>query len=197
MSSSIRAPGNPPSRGGHSRRTGGQVLLALILLAPLAAPPAAQAKVFLTQEEALRLAFDSRPVQRHTFYLSPEQQKEAARSAGSEIPSALVVRYQALEGDSIAGYAYFEVHRVRTLAETVMIALDAAGSVRRVEVLSFDEPPEYKPREEWYAQFKGKSFNGDLAPNRAIRPVTGATLTARATTECVRRVLAVHRLLTP
>ncbi|MDH3816392.1 MAG: hypothetical protein OEV48_17995 [Acidobacteriota bacterium] len=35
-------------------------------------------------------------------------------------------------------------------------------------------------------------MDDELALKRDIRPVTGATLTARATTEAVRRVLAIH-----
>ena len=83
-------------------------------------------------------------------------------------------------------------HRVRTLPETVMVVLGADGTVRRVEVVTFREPLEYMPRRGWYEQYEGQKLDDDLALKRDIRPVTGATLTARATTEAVRRVLAIH-----
>lgn len=50
------------------------------------------------------------------------------------------------------------------------------------------------PREEWYHQCDGEDLDDDLSLKRDIRPVTGATLTARATTEAVRRVLAIHQV---
>jgi len=62
---------------------------------------------------------------------------------------------------------------------------------------SFLEPPDYIPREAWYRQFEGRGLDPDLDLKRAIRPVTGATLTARATTSAVRRVLALHRVIHP
>jgi hypothetical protein len=67
--------------------------------------------------------------------------------------------------------------------------------VGRVEVLAFDEPPDYLPRAEWYRQFDGRPLDAELDLRRAIRPVTGATLTARSTTDAVRRVLALHGAL--
>ena len=62
-------------------------------------------------------------------------------------------------------------------------------------MLSFDEPPDYLPRVEWYAQFGGRRLAPETELGRGIRPVTGATLTARVTTDAARRALAVHALL--
>jgi len=76
-----------------------------------------------------------------------------------------------------------------------MVAVDADGTVLRVEVLAFREPQDYLPRDIWYEQFDGKRLDDDLDVKRAIRGVTGATLTVRATTEAVRRILAIHRIL--
>ena len=39
-------------------------------------------------------------------------------------------------------------------------------------------------------------MNDELSMKRGIRAVTGATLTARATTDAARRVLALHHVLT-
>ncbi|HVF61775.1 MAG TPA: FMN-binding protein [Thermoanaerobaculia bacterium] len=115
------------------------------------------------------------------------------------MPSRLVHAYVATAGGKAggkaAGTAYFDTHRVRTLPETVMVVLDPSGKVRRVEVLSFNEPQDYLPGGGWYGQFAGRGLDERLALKRDIRPLTGATLTARATTGAVRRVLAVHRVL--
>jgi hypothetical protein len=112
------------------------------------------------------------------------------------IPSALIVAYEAIgaNGEPL-GTAYFDTHRVRTLPQTIMVVVSPEGAVRRVEVLSFLEPEEYLPRELWYRLFSDRTLTPDLVVRRAIRPVTGATLTVRATTEAVRRMLAVHQVL--
>ncbi|HJW14896.1 MAG TPA: FMN-binding protein [Thermoanaerobaculia bacterium] len=180
-----------PCRGsGRARPSILVVLLAMLL----AAAPAA-AKVFLTQEEALKLAFPGATVERRTAFLTEAEQKEVVRMSGGPPPSALAVAYLATKDGHPAGTAYFDTHVVRTQPETVMIAISPAGTIARIEVLSFSEPEEYMPREHWYAQFPGKGLDDELSVKRGIRPVSGATLTARATTEAARRVLALHQVL--
>jgi len=167
-------------------------------LAPLLwllALQAASARVYLGVDEAVKLAFAEARVERHTIYLTKAEMERARELAAVEIQSALATAYEARREGVLVGTAYFDTHTVRTLKETIMVVVDAAGAVRRVEVLSFDEPPEYRPRPAWYAQFAGHALDGDLAVKRGIPAVTGATLTARATTDAVRRVLAIHRVL--
>jgi len=153
----------------------------------------AWATVLITVEEALELAFPDATTERQTLFLSDDQREKATEQSGAEITSALATRYVAKGADgSVRGWAYLDTHRVRTLPETLMIVLDADGKVQRVEVVTFREPLEYMPRKGWYTQYDGQILDDDLALKRDIRPVTGATLTARATTEAVRRVLAIH-----
>ncbi|MEO6191551.1 MAG: FMN-binding protein [Thermoanaerobaculia bacterium] len=168
------------------------VLVCALLLA--AAIPAA-ARVFVTTDEALKLAFPGCEVTRRTAFLTPEQLKRARELAGTEVPSALAVYYTATRGGQPAGTAWFDTHRVRTLPETLMIVVDPQGRVGRIEVISFREPEEYLPRGAWYEQFRGRALDPELQLKRGIRPVTGATLTARATTDAVRRVLALRQIL--
>ena len=165
-------------------------LLALVLAAM------AEGKVVVSVEEALDLAFPGATTVRETLFLTDQQVAEAAELSGFDVPSALVTRYEALdEGGVVVGHAYLDTHRVRTLPETVMIAVGPEGGVLRVEVVVFREPIEYVPREGWYRQFDEEKLDDELALKRGIRPVTGATLTARATTEAVRRVLAIHQVV--
>jgi len=175
--------------------TGGRVVWLISVLAAAWFAPSAGATVLLTVEEALDLVFPGATVRRETLYLTDHQVREASEFSGAEIASALVTRYVATGSDgAVAGHAYLDTHRVRTLPETLMIVVGVDGAVVRVEVVAFREPVEYMPRDSWYRQYDGEVLDGDLALERDIRPVTGATLTARATTEAVRRVLAVHRV---
>lgn len=173
---------------------GPRLLLAALLLA---LAPAAHAKVLLTANEALALAFPGCQVHRTTAFLARAQQARAAQLAGAPVESALVNPYQAVCQGKPAGTAYFDVHRVRTQPERLMIALTPDGKVRRIEVLTFDEPQDYLPRAGWYGQFVGKGLDDKLTleGGGTVRKVAGATLTAQATSAAVRRVLALHRVL--
>lgn len=177
----------------RSRRLAAAFALLWALAAVSAAP--VSAKVFLTVEEAVRLAFPGCEVARRTAYLTAAQLRQARELAGIEVPTALVTYYQARRSGQAAGTAYFDTHRVRTLPETLMVVVDPQGKVSRVEIISFREPEDYLPRGIWYEQFRGRGLDRDLQLKRGIRPVTGATLTARATADAVRRVLALHRVI--
>ena len=172
--------------------------LVAAVCAALAAPAAAWATVLLTQEEALRLAFPGATVEAHSAFLTEEQRRAAKALSGEEdLPSALVRYYAATKDGRAAGEAYFDTHVVRTMSETVMVVVSPEARILRVEVLSFSEPEEYMPRPKWYEQFQGKPLDDELSLKRSIRPVSGATLTARATTDAARRVLAIYRTLHP
>ncbi len=154
-----------------------------------------QARVFLTLEEALELALPGCAIERRTVYLTEAQLARARALAGVAIDTALVHPYAARRDGKLVATAYFDAHRVRTQPETLMIVVDPEGRVQRIELLAFAEPPDYIPRAGWYRQFEREGLGENLQLQRGIRPVTGATLTARATTEAVRRVLAIHRVL--
>ncbi len=167
----------------------------LFLFVFLALPGPAGAKVFLKTDEALALAFPGCKVEKDTVFLSADQQKKAGALAGEPIESALVHPYRAVCDGKPGGTAYFDTHRVRTLPETLLVVVGPDGAVRRIEVVSFYEPEDYLPRAAWYGQFVGKPLRDGLRIKQDIRNIAGATLTARATTAAVRRVLALHKVL--
>jgi uncharacterized protein with FMN-binding domain len=159
---------------------------------------AAQARVFMTQQQALAGAFPAgTKVVRQTVFLTRAQIDEAKKKAGVDFSSQLVVRYAALADGKPTGFAYFETHRVRTLPETIMVVIGADGRITAIEILSFDEPADYAPKERWIAQFKGRKLDDELSLKRAIRPMSGASLTGRAILDSSRKILAIHDVIGP
>lgn len=161
----------------------------------LASSTAPASKVYLTVEEALALAFPECEVEHTTVFLTKEQRKEANRLAKLDVETSLVHVYTALREGQLVGRAYFDTHKVRTLKETIMVVVDPRDRIQRLELLAFAEPEDYVPRANWYGQFKGKVLDEELSLDRGIRGVTGATLTARATTNAARRILALHAVI--
>jgi hypothetical protein len=154
----------------------------------------------LTQEQALRLAFPPPArVERRTAYLDDSHLGRARTLAGreAEIESTVVSYYVGFQGDQPIGAAYFDSHRVRTLPEVLMIVVDPAGRLRKVELMRFAEPPEYSPPARWLSQLVGRVLDDDLSERRGIAGITGATLTTRAVARAARRVLALHQVIDP
>ncbi len=145
----------------------------------------------MTQQQALATAFPTgTKVTREVVYLTPQQIDAARRESGVDVDDKMIVRYV-----SSAGVAYFDTHRVRTLPETVMIVVTPDGRIDRIEILSFDEPPEYLAKPRWIDQFRARRLDDELSTKRAIRPLSGATLSARAILNASRKVLALHHAI--
>jgi hypothetical protein len=154
-------------------------------------------RVFLTKEEALELAFPECEIERRTLFLTEEQREAAEELAGFDVGKSVVYAYVATRDGAEVGTAWFDAHKVRSKKETLMVVVGTDHRIRRLELLAFAEPPEYVPNGKWYAQFVGKRLDADLDLERGIKGVTGATLTARATTRAARLILAVHEVVFP
>lgn len=172
-----------------------RAVFAILLLIPA---EESGARLLMSQKDALGVAFaPGVAVERRTAYLSEEQVREIETLARAKLGSRVWTYYVGASSAGIAGYAYFETHVVRSMTETFMAALNPDGSVRFVEILAFAEPEDYRPRPRWLEQFQGRSLKDDLMVHRAIRNITGASLTSEALTTGLRRVLAVHAFLHP
>ena len=167
-------------------------LCSVLLVALCAAPLGAQG---ITRDEALAAVYPGAAIKAEQVFLTPAQQKQVVTRAGVDVPSALVARYVASQNGKVVGRAYVDTHTVRTKRESLLIALDGGGRVLRVDVTAFLEPAEYEPSDAWLRQYRDRALTADLAVNRAIRPIAGATLTARAANTAVRRVLAIDEIL--
>jgi len=171
--------------------------LALSVTGVQAASSLGGGKTFLTKDEALKLAFEDCSIARSVKTLDSQARKKVEKLAGSAPERSIVYAYTAHKAGKHVGTAYFDVHRVRTMRQILMVVVDPAGKVKRVELLAFAEPTEFIPNARWYGQFVGKGLDETLSLKRDIKGMTGATLTARATTRAVRRALATHMVLNP
>lgn len=181
-------------------RPGGRLPATLLVLAAFGGVVPLSAQAGLLQREALEQVFgQADSVVRETAYLSVAQLDSVRALVGhdtGETP-AVVSYYTAYQDGHPIGTAYFDAHRVRTQREVVMIVVGPEATIRRVEVLRFDEPPDYRPPGAWLRQFAGRGLDADLSLDGSLRTLTGATLTARALTAASRRILALHAIIHP
>jgi Na+-translocating ferredoxin:NAD+ oxidoreductase RnfG subunit len=168
--------------------------------AALAFVPVPRGQSVLTQEEALALAFPgAHAIERRTAYLSTTELARARAAAGEgvDVETRVVTYYLALRSERPVGVAYFDVHRVRTLPEVLMVVVGTDDRIRRLEVLRFQEPPDYRPPAAWLQRFRGRALDRQLSLKGGVANLTGATLTAGAVTDAARRMLALHRVVRP
>ena len=157
---------------------------------------AANAKVFYSKEEALEMAFpNAERVEARNFFLTQEQVEQVQTIAKARIDSKLATIHVGHTAEAILGYAFIETHIVRTFPETFLIVLSAEGTLQKLLILAFYEPPEYQPTERWLKQFDQKTLSPSLRLRQELHGIMGSTLTAQAITSGVRKVMALFQVL--
>jgi len=166
-------------------------LAAAVLAAAPGDDPAARA------EALVRAAFPGADrVEARDVVLTDDMVKRVESLARARVRERLVTFYEARLGADVLGYLVVHQHVVRTKRETLSLAFEPDGRIRKVTVLAFLEPPEYKPSGRWLAQLDGKGAGDRIAVGQDIAPISGATLTARGITEESRWLLHALRLAT-
>jgi hypothetical protein len=146
------------------------------------------------EEEAVRTIFPA--AERFAVkdvLLTNEMVERIERLSRTRVRERLVTFYTAQRGAEVLGHAVIHSHVVRTKRETLALAFEPDGRIRKIAVLAFLEPPEYRPSDRWLAQFVGKGHEDRLAVGQDIAPISGATLTARGVTEQSRWLLHALR----
>ncbi len=166
--------------------------IGLMLAAVAAVSPAG---VYYSKTEAMALAFgEDAVVEMRPVFLTEAQRREVERLARVRLDSGLYTFYVGRRDGKVIGYAAIETHTVRTKPETLLIVLDPQGHLRQVVVLAFHEPPEYQPPARWFARLLGRPLES-LRLGGGVEGITGATLSARAALDSVRKVLALYRVV--
>lgn len=156
--------------------------------------PAASAQVRMTTSKALQLAFPGCSVERTTVTLDKHKRTAIQKTCGQEFTKTMVFPYIATRKGKLVGTAWFDVHKVRSKRQLLMVVVDPQHRVQRVEVLAFAEPPKYAVPKRWLRKLDQQRLGG-VRPGKDVPRITGATLTVSATTRCVQRVLALHRVV--
>ncbi len=156
----------------------------------------AAAKVFASQQEALTDAFpDATRIERRTLLIRRSDVEKIEAITHEKLESKILVIHSAYQDDRLIGIAHIDVHNVRTKPEAFLVVLTPTGLVRSVRILAFHEPLDYLPTPRWYEQFTGKSKDDTFRVGHDVHGVAGATLSARAAADGVRRMLAYWQVL--
>ncbi|ACL65721.1 FMN-binding domain protein [Anaeromyxobacter dehalogenans 2CP-1] len=145
-------------------------------------------------EAVVRSAFPgTERVEIRDVLLTDDMVQRIERLARARVKERLVTFYTARRGGEVLGHAVIHSHVVRTKRETLLLAFEPDGRIRKVTVLAFLEPQEYRPPERWLRQLEGKGPADRLAVGDDLAPITGATLSARGIAEQSRWLLQALR----
>ena len=154
----------------------------------------ASTQIIMTTGQAMKLAFPDCKIQRSTVLLNQSKQTAIEKICGQKIRKSMVFPYVATRKGQLVGTAWFDVHKVRSKKQLLMVVLDPQQNVQRVELLAFAEPKKYQPPKRWLRKFNKQKLGGAQA-GKDVPRITGATLSVRASALCVQRTMALHRVV--
>lgn len=159
------------------------------------APTAAFAVDYLTAEQAGKLMFpDAERFEPHALALDAAALQRLAQG-GIKPRSAQWQPRAALHGTQVLGWVVVDEVIGKFERITYAVGLNADGSVKQVEVLSYRESHGHEIRlPAWRKQFVGKTAAAPLQVGEDIANISGATLSCTHVTEGVKRIVAVMDL---
>ena len=166
------------------------ILLTLLLFSSL------QAKLLVSPFDALHAVYGKEvKIEKKNVLLTIDKAEHVYRQAkvkkGGKIFRTFKVNK---DGKSIA-YAILISRVVRTKDAAILYMISPEGVIEGVEVIAFNEPPEFIPSKQYISQFKEKTANDTLRVGKDLPTVTGATMSARNVTDSARLALAVFDIL--
>lgn len=155
-----------------------------------------QAKLLVTPFDALH-AFYGKEVQieKKNVLLTIDKAETVYKKAEMQTGSKIFRTFTVTKDEKPVAYAILVSRVVRTKDAAVLYMISPEGVIDAVEVIAFNEPPEYTPSKQYVDQFKGKSSKDTLRVGKDIPTVTGATMGARNVTDGARLALAVFDML--
>ena len=111
-------------------------------------------------------------------------------SWGRKETTARGIVLRVVRQDSLLGHAVVRDARGKDQPITFLVATDAAGEVRDVDILVYREPYGGEVAyESWRRQFRGRTAADSVRIGRPIRNISGATISSQAVTAGVRQAL--------
>ena len=172
------------------------IVLAFLIINLFFVSSNSYARVFISKDEALKLAFpDSDTIDKKSFFLKPEQIVAIEKLSKTKVDSKLFLLYIGKKDGQPTGYAAIDTHTVRTKSQTILVVINPDGSLNYTEILAFFEPLEYKPTESWIDLFKDKKITNGIKIGYDIPNISGATLSSNSTANAVKKILAIFEIV--
>lgn len=133
-------------------------------------------------------------IQKHTTILNKEQKKELSRISEQKVKKSIFTYFISVDKQNKKHYGFIINSKIRSKSAAVIYFI-SSGKIKAIEILQFNEPREYLPREEWLHQFENKSNKDKPEIKSNITNISGATLSAKALVRQLRLALALYEMI--
>ena len=147
--------------------------------------------------ESLRKMFgDSVTISISKIVLTPEEQKIIFDSSHSHWMSDTIEAYVCSNENTPIGYGFLDNVKGKTQYITYLVGIGREGSIQDVDVLVYRESYGGEiAYDSFREQFRGKTNHDDVRIGKSIKNISGATISVRAITFGIRRILATFEII--
>jgi hypothetical protein len=163
--------------------------LFMIGLAIATAPIIAQAKIYVSVEQAQKILIPNKPLIKNPIIITDELQDKMRSASSIRYPFQRDRIWRAADGSWFIVDEVVGKHEMITYA----VALNPSGVVTGIEILEYVESYGYEVAEaNWRKQFVGKTASDPIKLNQDIQNIGGATLSCKHLTDGVKRVAVLY-----
>ncbi len=167
----------------------------LSLISILLASASLYAQLLLKPDEAIKAAYpESTSKQKKAILLTKDQATEVQHLTKQKLESKIFTFYLIKKDEEIIAYAGLYTNKVRSKTGTYMTFISPEGKINSIEVIAFNEPPEYTPKERWLKLFNEKGIDDNIKVKESIPNLSGATLSAFSAANTAKLLLAVWKV---
>ena len=165
--------------------------IAIIGLAMISAPIIAQAKIYVSSEQAQKILFPNKSLTKNPIIITDDLQDKLRAASSIRYPFQGERIWKTNDGGWLVIDEVIGKHEMVTYA----VALSSTGSILGIEILEYVESYGYEVAEpQWRKQFVGKTVNDPIKLNQDIQNIGGATLSCKHITDGVKRVTVLYDL---
>jgi len=164
---------------------------AMLGLAFMSAPIIAQAKIYVSAEQAQKILLPNKSLTKNPIIITDDLQDKMRSASSIRHPFKGERIWKSADGSWLVIDEVIGKHEMVTYA----VALSPNGNILGIEILEYVESYGYEVAEpEWRKQFVGKTVNDPIKLNQDIQNIGGATLSCKHITDGVKRVTVLFDL---
>jgi len=149
-------------------------------------------QLLLKPADAIKAAYPtSTSSEKKSILLTKEQASVVQKLVKKKLKSKIFTFYIIKKDDKIIAHAGLFTNKVRSKTGTYMTFINPNGKIQSIEIVAFNEPPEYIPKKRWLKLFNEKTINDNIKVKESIPNLSGATLSATSASNTAKLMLAV------
>ncbi len=156
----------------------------------------AHTKVYLNKDQALKIAFPKTlSVKKKMIWFKETDIPKIEKLARQKLRLKRITLYIGKNKDKVTGYAIIDNVIGKKEYITYMLVISPKGRIQRVEILVYRESQGSEiTNKSWREQFEKKDIDDPVRLRQDISNISGATLSCRAITKGVRKLLAIFEV---